>query len=241
MPCHAGTFSVSDPTTLITLIIFGFGLIITFGFIYSAVKNSNQTSTETSEHEAAPSASKSTSVIKSLFWDALLQRRLYRRSKTRWFTHALIFYPFVFRFIWGISALWFSNLTPEWQGIWHMLDKNNPVTAICFDISGLMLLVGIGLALLRPSVASANTIGNYPRQDRLALILIGGTVLIGFFVEGLRISMTQFPSGAEYAFVGYLLASLFRRMTGLTEFYPYVRYVPCLFYSRFFIYLPFSR
>ena len=75
---------------------------------------------------------------------------VYRISKERWLLHALIFYPFLFRFVWGIWALIASLHWPEWTGTWVMLDKNHALTAFLFDLSGMLTIVGlIGLILRR--------------------------------------------------------------------------------------------
>ena len=44
-------------------------------------------------------------IAKALVVDGLFQRRLFQGSPLRWTLHALIFFPFVFRFGWGVVAL----------------------------------------------------------------------------------------------------------------------------------------
>ena len=45
----------------------------------------------------------------ALLLDVLLQRRLYRESRTRWAIHALIFFPFLIRFSWGMLCLLYTS------------------------------------------------------------------------------------------------------------------------------------
>jgi nitrate reductase gamma subunit len=180
-------------------------------------------------------------VIKVLILDALLQRRLHRRSKIRWVIHGLIFFPLVFRFTWGLVALTCSLTVPEWPGCWSMLDKNNPITAFLFDLSGIMILVGIAFALMRKAVERSEKLPGLPGQDWLAVSLLGGIVTIGFTLEGMRIAMTGNPTGAEYAFIGNALSLFFGTASGVTDIYGYLWYVHAVLTGAFAAYLPFSR
>lgn len=241
LPCHTGTFSVGDATTRLTLLLFGLGILMTIAVMYAGAKPVRQISNGEGEDKRAAGGSKVIPILKALFSEVLLQRRLYHTSRIRWCIHALIFYPFLLRFVFGIIGLWLSHLAPDSHLAVRMLDKNSPATALFFDITGLCLLLGTGAALLRSSSVSGGGIENYPRRDYFALWIIMGIVLIGFLLEGLRISMTQFPAGAQYAFVGYALARLFKGMTRISDVYPLVWYAHAIFTAGFFIYLPFSR
>jgi nitrate reductase gamma subunit len=79
-----------------------------------------------------------------------------------------------------------------------------------------------------------------PRPDWAANGLLACIVVVGFFLEGMRIAMTGSPSGAEFAFVGYGLSRLFTEMD-LTEVYGYVWYAHTILTGAFVAYLPFSR
>ena len=80
-----------------------------------------------------------------------------------------------------------------------------------------------------------------PSQDRIALVSIGGIVLVGFVLEGMRIAMTGFPGGAEWAFLGYGIGELFSQEGYLVNIYGYVWYLHALLSGAFLAYLPFSR
>lgn len=248
MPCHAATFSVGDTTTIISLIIFFAGLILILSvwltgslpgqsitnpfykfltLLWSAVK--------------AVFSRKLLSITKAMFLDVLLQRRLFRQSKTRWLIHSLIFLPFVFRFSWGIFALIASLWEPEWDPVWAMLDKNHPATAFLFDLTGVMVFLGVASAFIRGTLTRSNQIKGIPVQDRLALGLVAGIVVIGFVLEGMRIAMTGCPDGSAYAIAGYGVSMLFSNASGLPQVYGYIWYVHAVLTGAFFAYLPFSR
>jgi len=232
MPCHTATFSVDDPITLVALVIFCMGLILFFSISLSGSLSGESGSNPGkrlirllgSALKALFSA-RIIPIIRVLFWDVLLQRRLYRRSRIRWVIHALIFWPFVFRFGWGLLALLGSRWQPEWPVVWDMVNKNNPWTAFWFDITGLLLLVGIVLAFVRGALHRDRRVPGLLEQDRLALGLIGGIVVIGFVLEGMRIALTGYPPHAAYAFMGYGISLLFSTPRGLTEVYGFVWYI----------------
>jgi nitrate reductase gamma subunit len=180
-------------------------------------------------------------IVKAIVLDVLLQRRLYRQSKKRWLIHGLIFYPFVFRCLWGLVALAGSLWVPERIWVWSLLDKDNPATAFLFDLTGVMLVVGLSCALLRGIRSEKGLLPGLPGQDRLALALIGGTVVIGFLLEGMRIAMAGHPPGSELAFLGYAISHLFRGPFHLTGVYGYIWYLHAAFTGAFIAYLPFSR
>jgi nitrate reductase gamma subunit len=137
-----------------------------------------------------------------------------------------------------IGSLW----KPEWPFVWRMLDKNEPVAAFLFDLTGVILFLGVVFALLRGAARSSSTqLPDLPKQDRIALVLTGGIVLVGFVLEGMRIATTGFPGGAEWAFLGYGISELFTQGSYLVNIYGYVWYLHALLSGAFLAYLPFSR
>jgi nitrate reductase gamma subunit len=245
MPCHAGTLSVGDTTTIISLLLFAAGLVAVGSVWFSgSFQTTGRRSTLMQSLRAVSGAvfsSRINAIISSSFLDGLLQRRLYRASKVRWFLHALIFYPFLFRFIWGIWALLASLYWPQWPGTWAMLDKNHPLTAFAFDLSGVTVMVGVvGMIIHRLSRREESTIAGLPAADWPAYALMGGIMIAGFILEGMRMAMTGNPAGASYAFVGDAVS---RALSGfeLTGIYGYAWYLHALLTGAFIVYLPFSR
>jgi len=248
MPCHAATFSVGDTTTLVALVVFfaGFVLAASVWLSGSLPGEANQTPAHKASALLDSAARnvfsrKIVLIIKTLFYDVLLQRRLYQRSAKRWVIHSLIFFPFVFRLLWGLMGLVASTWLPDWPIAGSMVNKNNPVTAFLFDLTGIMIALGILFAFLRGTMAREDQLPGLPEQDRWALSLIGGIVFVGFILEGMRIAMTGDPVNSGYALVGYGISRLFFGMTGMTDTYGYVWYFHAILTGVFFAYLPFSR
>lgn len=245
MPCHTATFSVSDAVTALSLVLFLAGLMAAGAIWFSGgeaglglVRKSLQT---TRALARALFSRRLVPILMALFLDGLLQRRLFRVSRERWLLHAMIFYPFVFRFLWGLTGLIASLAWPQWTGTWVLVDKNHPFTAFLFDFTAFGAIIGIiGMFLLRRHHREAGNIANLPPADWPAYALLGGIIFVGFLLEGMRMSMTGSPGGAPYAFMGDLLARLLAGVE-LTGVYGYVWHLHAVLTGAFLVYLPFSR
>jgi len=248
MPCHAATTSVGDAITIVSLVIFFLGLLLFFSFYLSGSLPGTVGGNPVSrlfrlmgEALSCVFLGQIIRIIRAFFWDVLLQRRLYRISPGRWWIHALIFYGFMCRFFWGLAGLFGSVWKPDWPFVWHLVNKDYPFTGFLYDLTGVMILVGIGLAFVRGLVRRKGRVSGLPEQDRLALGLIGAIVVIGFLLEGMRISMTGYPTGSEYSLVGYGIGLLFSSPRGLVEVYGFVWYIHAVLTGAFIAYIPFSR
>lgn len=251
MPCHTATFTLTFTLKSIStmgLMVFLFGMVLFVSVLLTGTMN-HITSThpmlkllqalfDSLRTIFSPKAFK---ILQSLFWDAFLQRRLYRRSPGRWFIHGLIFYPFVIRFSWGLVALLGSLWAPDNPFIWDMINKNYPLTAFLYDLTGIMILAGIILSWIRGTLLAPNRAAGTPPQDRIALALIGGIVIIGFLLEGIRIVMTGYPENAAWSFAGYVISLWFSPSRGIPEVYSFMWYIHAALTAAFIAYIPFSR
>ena len=248
MPCHAATFSAGDAVTILSLLFFGAGMLLIFSHVLSGSLPGKGPSGvfgkiggTLAQVAGAVFSIRILIILQTIFWDVLLQRRLYRQSRLRWMVHSLIFMPFLIRFAWGMTALLASLWHPQWAATWALLDKNHPITALVFDLTGAMILVGLIWAVVRDRRQRRSQPADLPRQDRLALFLIGLLVVVGFVLEGARIAMTGHPPGSEWAVVGYALSGLFGTSPTLTSLYGYLWYLHAILSGAFVAYLPFSR
>jgi nitrate reductase gamma subunit len=247
MPCHAATLSLSDPLSIIGVVVMLCGLLLSVSFWLTAALPGKSRTNGASKIWAFGARSmgplfsrRMVSVISVLFFDGLLQRRLFRRSKARWFVHGLIFYPFLFRFLWGLISLFCSQLFPQWPCLWAMIDKNNPITAVSFDISGALMLAGIILTFIRGRLNRSNLKG-IPSQDVVAISLLAAIVIVGFFLEGMRIAMAGLSESGVQAPIGYFVSKLFSNPTRLIGIYGNVWYAHAALTAGLIAYLPFSR
>ncbi|RJQ63701.1 MAG: hypothetical protein C4530_03065 [Desulfobacteraceae bacterium] len=248
MPCHAATFSAGDATTLLSLLIFLAGIVLMFSYVLTGSVSGHphadwlqKLSLTVRSVFSALFSKKIQPIARAFFLDVLLQRRLYRQSPNRWAIHGLIFFPFVIRFLWGMFALVGSLIVPEWGPIQAMLDKNHAITGFLFDATGLMILIGTAFALVRGKLSRPKPPEGLPQKDYVALALIGGIVVVGFVLEGMRIAMTGRPSGSAFAFLGFIVSQLFSSGSVLNEVYGYIWYLHAVLTGAFVAYIPFSR
>ncbi|MCP4750547.1 MAG: hypothetical protein GY866_06620 [Proteobacteria bacterium] len=248
MACHASTFTVDDNVTRISLLVFLLGFLSMISVWLSGnlagireEKTLSKIARICGFTFRTIFSTRIVIVVKVLFLDALLQRRLYRQSRGRWFVHGLIFFPFVIRFVWGITALTASSWNPGGAVAWDMLNKNHPLGAFLFDLTGVMIMAGVILAIIRKLRKRSSQIPGLPGQDKIAVGLIGGIVMIGFLLEGIRMVMTGIPAGGEWAFLGYGISRLLAGSSSLTGVFGYVWYAHAVLTGLFVAYLPFSR
>ncbi len=88
--------------------------------------------------------------------------------------------------------------------------------SVVVDTFGILLLVGIVLAIIRRYIQRPDRLDN-KGEDLIALLLIGLVVVTGFFVEGFRIAATELkttPAWALWSPGGFILAQAF---SGLSQ------------------------
>jgi nitrate reductase gamma subunit len=230
--CHAATLSVNDAVTIPSLVVFLVGLAVAMSLWLSGTGNMIG-------GLKTVFSSRILLALESLLVDTVLQRRLLRQSAARWAIHSLIFLPFVIRFAWGAVAL-----AASWtgaRGAWFvmLIDKNHPVNALLFDLTGLSVLVGVCAAIARGIATRRQRLPGLPGQDHAALAVIGSVVVIGFVLEGMRMAMTGVSGRA--AFLGYIISGAFTAGPALGRAYGYVWYLHAALTGAFVAYLPFSR
>ncbi|MFH1057438.1 MAG: respiratory nitrate reductase subunit gamma [Pseudomonadota bacterium] len=237
MPCHTATFSVGDATSMVALIIFAVGLIAAISFWFTGAPAAPASPSHGEHHASGSGLSR---VLTALALDGILQRRLWRISPLRGLIHSLIFFPFVIRFTWGVVALIGTLAGPEQDWAFYMADKNSPGAGFIYDLTGLMVVLGVAGAMARRFLSKEPRPAGLPRPDWLALGLMAGIVVMGFVLEAARIAMTGAPSRAAWAFVGYALSCLFSQSAAQAA-YGNLWYIHAILTGAFVAYLPFSR
>jgi predicted CXXCH cytochrome family protein len=238
MPCHTATFSVGDTVTVVSLIAFALGMA---AFILLLLDAKQDGETNAPGFINVLISRKIPVIFRTFVEDVLLQKRLLKSNPSRWVIHGLIFYPFVIRMTWGLTALLLSLILPGSPLTAVMLDKNHPVTALAFDLTGLSVVVGVILAVSLKIRKGKKDVPDLPHQDMAAVILLGLIIISGFIVEGMRIAMTSFPEGSYYAFAGWIIGFAFKPLNNINDYYGYVWYAHALVTGAFLAYLPFSR
>jgi nitrate reductase gamma subunit len=246
--CHSSSVTLNDPVSIVSLILFIIGIAGTLVFWFQGAVGDPSFSRHEKLSYIGEKAwqvifsKKILTLLKVFVLDILLLRRILKESVSRWSIHSLIYLPFFLRFFIGLVFLLLSSAFPMSPQTALLLDKNYPFVAFTYDFLGLCIIIGVIGAIMR-------RIHGKPRktvtteQDYAVLGLIGGILLTGFLVEGMRILLTAIPLSAALAsFMGYpisLLLSLFSVRWEVV--YPYGWYSHAILTGALVAYLPFSK
>jgi len=182
------------------------------------------------------------SLIKIFILDIIFQRRILQESVSRWSMHSLIFSAILLRLMLSLFTAIGFYFNPDGDWMVALVDKNHWFTAFINDLLGLFILLGIIWAVVKRFVVKPDyVVSEY--QDNIALLIIGSLVLIGFFLEGARILVTEIPSDvAVYSFVGYIFSILFSIFPfDWASVYPFMWYAHGIVAAVFIAYLPFGK
>jgi len=142
--------------------------------------------------------------------DGLLQGRLRRRLRAGWW-HGLIF--------WGFFMLWIATDLVALQMDTPLDFFYGPTylfVSFLADIAGLVVLIGIGIALWRRFSEKPALLEESHYNSLYMHLMLIGLVLIGFVIEALRIS--AIPHDFEiWSPIGWSLAHLFNGLTDVTK------------------------
>lgn len=251
MTCHVSKLTLNDSVSKMSLAAF---LLAMFGmftiWLSGTVKGSSSDIALLKLYELGKAAIKvifstrAFCLIKALFMDGLLQRRLFRQSRMRWAIHGLIFFPMLLRFCWALAAVASTRLALCSNISLFLSDKNNTLFRILFfEITGLLTISGIILMALRKVFGKPEKLSGLPKQSKLIYSLFGTILVVGFFLRGMQIAVTGFPDGSEAAFLSFIIAAIMREADSISfsEIYGYAWYLHAVLFGLFIAALPFSR
>lgn len=244
LPCHAAVLSWGGWPSRVGLALFFIGLASALAFWLSGGPGDTLTLAPAARRtEPGPGRVRRLGAgLKALLLDGLLQRRLWRLSPWRGLIHGLIFWPLALRFLWGLAALLLGLWLPGSSWTEVMLGKNQPLTALFFDLTGLLMLTGGAAAMVRRLVMGRGQGAAAPaRSDWLAPALLAGMILSGFATEAVRMAMTGWPAGSGFAFLGFAFSRLLPPGDWPTAVYGWLWYAHAGLAAAFTAYLPFSR
>jgi len=144
-----------------------------------------------------------------LVLDALLQRRIWRLSRVRWTSYALLSLGFLLLFV--VVLLSYLLLFAYGSRSFTIPGAAGMVVDVLTDLFGLSVLAGVGLA------AGRRYLGREGRarsdvSDGVALGLIAAIVSTGFLLEGCRIAALPYAPEEAWSFVGFGLSLVLRRI-----------------------------
>jgi len=248
MGCHSSSVTLNDPISLVSFFLFvaGMGATLTFWF-KGTVGDPSFSAHEKLSYIGEKVwqvifSKKIFTLLKIFVVDVLLLRRILKEGVSRWTIHSLIYLPLFLRFVIGLILLLLSSVFPMSPKVAALLDKNHPVIALTYDLLGLCIIIGVVGAVMR-RISSKPQRAITTEQDCVVLGLIGAILLTGFWVEGMRILLTDVPLSAALAsWIGYpasLLLSLFP--VCWERVYPYGWYIHAILTGALLAYLPLSK
>jgi len=142
-------------------------------------------------------------------WENLFRTIFFQGKVTRdpyvGIFHSMLFYGFITLFIaTELVAIHADTPFKVFKGTTYI------VVSFLADIGGLFVLLGIGLAyyrryVKRPAYLSATK----PQQEKFMYYMLIALVVVGYFLEGIRIYVTNMPAGEMYwSPIGYNLGAL---------------------------------
>jgi len=176
-------------------------------------------------------------MVNFLFFEAILQRKLFKESRLRWFIYLsesfgfmalfFVFLVFVFtRFVFKID--------------FFMSGAGGLILEFLMDLLGLLILSGTIASFIRRSIKRPNMITE--REDLIAVLFLFLIVLTGFLLEAFRLAVLPVSFESYFSFVGLALASLFRQIPlAWTDIHFYTWIVHATIVFIFLAYIPFSK
>jgi Fe-S oxidoreductase/nitrate reductase gamma subunit len=148
-----------------------------------------------------------------LNWSNFLKTIFLQGKVTRHFKigviHALIFYGFMILWVaTDLVAIHYDTPFKVFQGPVYI------TISFLADMAGLMILVGIGLAFKRRYIDKPDYLSaTKPKQEMFMYIMLTLLVVLGYVIEGFRISGTGMPIGEKsWAPVGWFIATIVNGM-----------------------------
>jgi len=176
-------------------------------------------------------------MVNFLFLEAILQRKLFKESKLRWFIYLSESFGFMALFF---IFLFFVFTRFVFKIDFFMTGAGGLILDFLMDFLGLLILSGTIASFIRRSIKRPNMITE--REDILAVLLLLLIVVTGFLLEGFRMAVLPVTFESYFSFVGLALASLFRQIplywTNI-HFYTWIVHAALVFI--FLAYIPFSK
>ena len=176
-------------------------------------------------------------MVHLLFYEAILQRKLLRESRLRWFIYLSESF--------GFMALFFVFLVFVFTRFVLKIDffitgAGGLILDFLMDFLGLLIFSGTIASFIRRSIKRPNMITE--REDLIAVLLLFLIVVTGFLLEGFRMAVLPVTFESYFSFVGLGVASILRwiplEWTNI-HFYTWVVHATIVF--AFLAYIPFSK
>jgi Fe-S oxidoreductase/nitrate reductase gamma subunit len=218
--------------TGVALIIFGYGLYRRW-YMWKAVGKAENRTDRIGDR------------IQSVIINGFLQARTFKESYAG-ILHGLIFFGFfVLLFGAAIDATQHHIGLPFFHGTFYL------IFSLIMEIFGLAVLIGVLMAAGRRYITKPDLLAykgepdNTP-DDAVTLILIGGIIITGFVVEGLRLHVNINVDGftwGKWSFAGFVISKALAGLNHDTTYlvHKVVWWIHAFLALGFIAYIPYSR
>jgi len=175
----------------------------------------------------------STEGIVNLIKDGIFGRRIFKGDIFAGLMHVFI--------MWGFIGLFLGTVlsTTDYWLIHYLSGNTYLIYSFCLEILGIMLILGLLMALVRRYVTKLTRLDSRP-QDLWILVLLLAAVLTGFMVEGVRLAINM-PEWEAWSFVGVIFSSLAPSKVQADALYPIIWWLHILVSLFLIAYFPFSK
>ena len=176
-------------------------------------------------------------MVHFLFFEAILQKKLFKESRLRWFIYLSESL--------GFMALFFVFLVFVFTRLVFKIDffitgAGGLILDFLMDLFGLLILSGTIASFIRRAVKRPNMITE--REDIIAVLLLFFIVLTGFLLEAFRLAVLPVSFESYFSFVGLALAGLLRQISlAWTDIHFYTWIIHATLVFMFLAYIPFSK
>lgn len=188
-------------------------------------------------------------IVRSFLTDVVLQLQILKISFVRWLMHFCIFIGFMGLLAQTTVMAFVSHFMPSDSLLARTMfitgeqavgGAGARILDIWGDVFGVMLLAGLGIALVRRYVLRSKQLDTIIK-DTVSIVLLTVIGLTGFLSEAFRLMDPQYADVAGYSFAGNALAHLLQAVgvgampyTGWVWFHALVSFF-------FLAYIPFSK
>lgn len=177
-------------------------------------------------------------VFKAMLTEAILGKKILQTSIIRWSVFFGVSMGFVFLFI----AFLIFTFVRLYIGLDFIEPTSFQLTMdLLLDFFGVMILIGILLAIIRRYIHRSAQMENLP-QDTVAVIFIILIILSGFLLEGFRCATLPLSSSMQFSFLGSIIGSFLRAFElPWTVYHFYLWLFHGLISVVFVAYIPFGK
>jgi len=181
-------------------------------------------------------------VVRAFITDVVFQAQILKISFIRWLMHFCIFIGFMGLLAQTSLMAFISHFSPpdSFLAASFFRGGGSRVLDVWGDVFGLILLLGLLVAIIRRYVVKAKQLDTITR-DTTSLVLLTAIGLTGFLSEAFRLMDPQYADVAWYSFAGMTLSQLLQAVGIGASSYTFWVWLHAGISFIFIAFIPFSK